>query len=96
MTIELSQQPKIFTENGNLVLKSNSMSITLPLPCKATFQGLSNGIDDAVNIRNNKEDKPINVFRIDGRKVGTLNSIDESISLKRGLYIINGKKVFIK
>ncbi len=96
MTIELSQQPKILTENGNLVLKTNSMTVTLSLPCKATFQGVSNGIEEVINIRNNSEDKLINVFTIDGRKVATLKDKNETLSLKRGVYIINGKKVFIK
>lgn len=96
MTIELSQQPKILTENGNLVLKTNSMTVTLSLPCKATFQGVSNGIEEVVNIRNNSEDKLINVFTIDGRKVATLKDKNETLSLKRGVYIINGKKVLIK
>ena len=96
MTIELSQQPKIVTENGNLVLKTSSMSIILSLPCKATFVGVSNGIEEVVNIRNNSEDKPIDVFTIDGRKVATLKDKDEPLSLKRGVYIINGKKMFIK
>jgi hypothetical protein len=31
MTIELSQQPKIVTEDGKLVLKTNSMSVAFTL-----------------------------------------------------------------
>ena len=33
---------------------------------------------------------------IDGKKVGTINSKDEMLSLKRGMYIVNGKKIIIK
>ena len=97
MTIELSQQPKIFTENGNLELKTNSMTITLTLPCKATFVGKSNGKDDGIiNIRNNEDNTPINVYSIDGKKVGTIKNKNEVLPLERGVYIINGKKVLIK
>ena len=97
MTIELSQQPKIFTENGNLMLKTNSMTLTLTLPCKATFVGKSDGNDDGIiNIHNNEDKTPINVYSIDGKKVGTIKDKNEVLSLERGVFIINGKKILIK
>lgn len=52
-------------------------------------------VEDVV-VRNNDETKPFSVFTIDGRKVGTLKDRKETLSLKRGVYIINGKKIFIK
>ena len=96
MTIELSQQPKIVTEDGKLVLKTNSMSVALTLPCKVTPIGGSNTAIDKVVIRNNDDNVPINVFTIDGKKIGTLKDKNEVLSLEKGVYIINGKKVFIK
>ena len=96
MTIELSQQPKIVTEDGKLVLKTNSMSVALTLPCKVTPIGGSNTAIDQVVIRNNYDNAPINVYSLDGKKVGTLKDKNEVLSLERGVYIINGKKVFIK
>ena len=96
MTIELSQQPKIVTEDGNLVLKTSSMSVALTLPCKVTPIGGSNTAIDQVVIRNNDDNAPINVYSLDGKKVGTLKDKNEVLSLERGVYIINGKKVFIK
>ena len=96
MTIELSQQPKIVSENGNLILKTNSMSVALTLPCKVTPIGGSNTAIDQVVIRNNDDNAPINVYSLDGKMVGTLKDKNEALSLERGVYIINGKKVFIK
>ena len=96
MTIELSQQPKIITEDGNLVLKTSSMSVILSLPCKVTPIGGSDTAIDKVVIRNNDDNAPINVFTIDGKKVATLKSNSDALFLERGIYIINGKKVFIK
>lgn len=96
MTIELSQQPKIVTEDGKLVLKTSSMSVALSLPCKVTPIGGSNTAIDQVVIRNNDDNAPINVYSLDGKKVGTLKDKNEVLSLERGVYIINGKKVFIK
>ena len=96
MTIELSQKPKIFSEDGNLVLKTTSMSIALTLPCRATFVDNTGTDVEDVFVRNNDETKPFSVFTIDGRKVGTLKDRKETLSLKRGVYIINGKKIFIK
>ena len=96
MTIELSQQPKIVTEDGKLVLKTSSMSVALTLPCKVTPVGGSNTAIDQVVIRNNDDNTPIYVYSLDGKKVGTLKDKNEVLSLERGVYIINGKKVFIK
>ena len=96
MTIELSQQPKIVTEDGKLVLKTSSMSVALTLPCKVTPIGGSNTAIDKVVIRNNDDNAPINVYSLDGKKVGTLKDKNEVLSLERGIYIINGKKLFIK
>jgi hypothetical protein len=96
MTIELSQQPKIVTEDGKLVLKTNSTSVALTLPCKVTPVGGSDTAIDKVIIRNNDENTPINVFSLDGKKVGMLKDKNEVLSLERGTYIINGKKVIIK
>lgn len=96
MTIELSQQPKIVTENGNLMLKTNSMTVALTLPCKVTPIGGSDTAIDKVIIRNNEDNAPINVFTIDGKKVATLKDKNEVLSLDKGVYIINGKKIFIK
>ena len=96
MTIELSQQPKIVSENGNLILKTNSMTVALTLPCKVTPIGGSNTAIDKVVIRNNDDNAPISVYSLNGKKVGTLKDKNEVLSLERGVYIINGKKVFIK
>ena len=96
MTIELSQQPKIVNEDGTLVLKTSAMSVVLTLPCKITpIGGSDTGIEDVV-IRNNDENVPINVFSLEGKKVGTLKDKNDVLSLERGVYIINGKKIFIK
>ena len=96
MTIELSQQPKIVTEDGKLMLKTSSKSVVLTLPCKVTPISSSNTAIDKVVIRNNDDDAPINVYSLDGKMVGTLKDKNEVLSLERGVYIINGKKVFIK
>lgn len=96
MTIELSQQPKIVNEGGNLMLMTSSMSVALTLPCKVTPVGGSGTAIDQVVIRNNNENAPINVFSLEGKKVGILKDKNEVLSLKRGVYIINGKKIFIK
>ena len=96
MTIELSQQPKIVTEDGKLVLKTISMSVALTLPCKVTPVGGSNTAINQVVIRNNDDNTSINVYSLDGKKVGTLKDKNEVLSLDSGVYIINGKKMFIK
>ena len=96
MTVELSQQPVIVTEDGCMVLKTSTMSVTLSLPCTATFVGASHTAIDKVVMRNNDEEKTLSVFTLDGRKVATLKGKNELITLKRGIYIINGKKMMIK
>ncbi len=96
MTIELSQQPKIVTEEEKLVLKTNLMSVALTLPCKVTPIGGSDTTIDQVVIRNNDENAPINVYSLDGKKIGTLKDNNEVLYLEHGVYIINEKKVFIK
>jgi hypothetical protein len=96
MTIELSQQPMIVMEDGCLVLKTSTMSVTLSLPCTATFVGGSHTAIDKVVMHNNDEGKSLNVFTLDGRKVATLKNKSELLTLKRGIYIINGKKMIIK
>lgn len=96
MTIELSQQPKIVTEDGNIVLKTNTLSVALSLPCKVTLVGESETAIDKVIIRNNEDNAPITVFTIDGKKVATLKDKNDMLSLECGVYIINGKKVLIK
>ena len=97
MTIQLSQQPKIVMGNGCVVIKTNNKSTFVSLPCRATFVDATGttAIDDVV-VRNNDETKPFSVFTLDGRKVGTLKDRKETLSLKRGVYIINGKKILIK
>ena len=96
MTVELSQQPKIMSENGNIVLKTNSMSVMLALPCKVTPTDGSGTAIDKVTIRNNEDNAPINVFTLDGKKVATLKDRTDVISLTRGIYIINGKKYYAR
>jgi len=97
MTIELSEKPKIVTDDGELLLKTSSMTVALALPCKVTSIGVSDiGDDGIISIRNNNDNAPINVFSLDGIKVGTLKDKNEVLSLERGVYIINGKKIFIK
>ena len=73
MTVELSQQPKIMSENGNIVLKTNSMSVMLALPCKVTPTDGSGTAIDKVTIRNNEDNAPINVFTLDGKKAQMSN-----------------------
>jgi hypothetical protein len=58
--------------------------------------GSSGTAIDKVTIRNNEDKAPINIFSLDGKKVATLKDRTDVISLTRGIYIINGKKVFIK
>ena len=97
MTIELSENPKIVNSGSNIVLKTNSASVTISLPCKVTIvDGSSTDIKEVVNIRNNNDDIPLNVFSLDGRKVAILKDISESVSLRPGIYIVNGKKIIIK
>ena len=96
MILSLGQKPQIINEGDNIILKTNSMTVTLSVPCKATFVGVSDTSIDKVVLRNNEEDKPIDVFTIDGRKVTTLKGKNETLSLEKGVYIINGKKMIIK
>lgn len=96
MTIELSQQPKIVMEYGFVVIKTSNKSITLSLPCRATFvNGTGTAIDDVV-VRNNDETKPFSVFTLNGKKVATLKDRNGLTTLRKGIYIINGKKMIIK
>jgi hypothetical protein len=95
MTIELSEQPKMVTENGEIVLMTNSRSITVALPCKVTFVEQASSMDDNMFIRNNDENCPINVYTIDGRKIATIEK-EISYLLKSGIYIINGKIFIIR
>ena len=69
MTIELSQQPKIVMENGNVVLKTSSMTVTLALPSKVTLVGGSETAIDKVAIRNNHDNVPIDVYSLDGKRL---------------------------
>ena len=96
MTLSLGEKPQIINEGDNIILKTNSVTVTLTVPCKATFVGVSDTSIDKVVLRNNEEDKSINVFTIDGRKVATLRGKNETLSLEKGVYIINGKKMIIK
>lgn len=96
MTIELNEQPKIINENGVLILNTSTLSVALSLPCKVTPIGGSNTAVEKVVIRNNEDNNTINVFTLDGKKVATLKDKKEAISLERGIYIINGKKILIK
>jgi len=97
MTIELNENPKIVNGGSNIVLKTNSTSITISLPCKVTIvNGSSTDIKDLVNIKNNSDDEPLNVFSMDGRKIAVLENTSQLLSLKHGIYIVNGKKIIIK
>lgn len=96
MVIELSQQPKIVYEGGNLVLKTNSLSVTLSLPCKVSPIGDSGTDIKKVVVRNDSAECPLNVYTLTGKKVATLKDKDASLSLDKGVYIVNGKKVLIK
>lgn len=97
MTIDLSEYPKIINSGSNIVLKTNSTSVTISLPCKITFiDGPSTDIKELANIKNNSDDEPLNVFSMDGRKIAVLENKSRLLSLKHGIYIINGKKMIIK
>lgn len=96
MTIKLSHQPKVIMENEHIVIKTVTNSIILPLPCRATFVDASGAaIEDAV-VFNNDETKPLCVYSLDGKKVTTLKEKNELMTLRRGVYIINGKKMIVK
>lgn len=96
MNIELSQLPKIVMEYGYLVIKTSNESIALSLPCEATFvEATGSALEDVV-VRNNDEAKPFNVYTIDGKRVATLKDESDFITLRKGIYIINKKKMIIK
>ena len=97
MTIELSENPKIINSGSNIVLKTNSTSVTISLPCKVTIvDGSSTDIKELVNIRNDSDDVPLKVFSLDGKKIAVLEDKSQLLSLKHGIYIVNGKKIIIK
>ena len=96
MTIELSQEPKIVMENGNVMIKTSTESISLSMPCKATFVEATNSALEDVLVRNNDEAKNLCVYSLDGKKVASLKNKDELISLRKGIYIINGRKMIIR
>jgi hypothetical protein len=97
MTLELNENPKIVNGGSNIVLKTYSTSVTISLPCKVTIvDGSSTDIKDLVNIKNNSDDEPLNVFSMDGRKIAVLENTSQLLSLKHGIYIVNGKKIIIK
>lgn len=96
MTLKLSHQPKVVIEKENLVIKTVTKSIILSLPCMATFVDASGTAIGDVVVFNNDETKPLCIFSLDGKKVATLKEKDELISLRRGIYIINGKKMIVK
>ena len=96
MAIALSDYPKIVKEGSNIVVKTSYSSVTLTLPCKVTVVNTSStAINEVVNIRN-IGDEPLKVFSLDGRKVAVLKEKSQLLSLKRGIYIVNGKKIVVK
>ena len=94
MTFGLSHHPEIVMEDGYVVIKTILQSITLPLPCKATFVDANGTAIDDVVVYNNDETMPLGIYSLDGKKLATLK--DEPITLPRGVYIIHGKKIVIK
>ena len=97
MTIELNEKPRFVTQNGSIILKTNSTSVTISLPCKVRITDNSySDIHDVINVKNNNDNAELNVFSLDGRKVAVLKDKSESVSLRPGIYIINGKKIIIK
>lgn len=96
MIIGLSQYPKIMMEDGCLVIKTITRSIALSLPCRATFVNADGTAVEDVAIYNNNEIMPLHVYSLGGKKVATLKDKNERITLRRGIYIINGKKMIIK
>lgn len=95
LTIELSERPRFVKENSEITLTTDIRSITIALPCKVTFVEQTSGLEDIIIIRNNEEKSPINVFSVDGRKIATIKKEDRYF-LKRGIYVINGKKFLVK
>lgn len=96
MTIELSNHPEIVMDCGHVVIKTVTNSITLPLPCKATFVDANGTAIEDVVVYNNDETKPLCVYSLDGKKLAMLKDMNELVTLRRGIYIINGKKMTIK
>lgn len=97
MTIELNEKPRFVTQNGSIILKTNSHSITISLPCKVSIaDNSSSDIHDVINVNNNNDNAELKVFSLDGRKVAVLKDKSESVSLRPGIYIINGKKIIVK
>jgi hypothetical protein len=97
MTIELNEKPRFVTQNGSIILKTSSRSLTISLPCKVRIaDNSSSDIHDVINVKNNNDNAELNVFSLDGRKVAVLKDKSESVSLRPGIYIINGKKIIIK
>ena len=96
MTIGLSHTPEIVIQDGQIVIKTILRLITLPLPCRATFVDASGAAIDDVVVFNNDETKPLCVYSLDGKKVATLKEKNEFMTLRRGIYIINGKKMIVK
>ena len=96
MAIGFNEYPKIVKEGSNIIVKTSYSSVTLTLPCKITFANTSStAINEVVNIRN-IGDEPLKVFSLDGKKVAVLKEKSQLLSLKRGIYIVNGKKIMIK
>lgn len=96
MIIKLSHQPKVVMENENLVIKTITNSIIFPLPCRATFVDASGAAIEDVAVFNNDETSPLCVYSLDGKRVATLKEKNEFMTLRRGIYIINGKKMIVK
>lgn len=97
MTIELNEKPRFVTQNGSIILKTSSTSVTISLPCKVRITDNSySDIHDIINVKNNNDNAELNVFSLDGRKVAVLKDKSESVSLRPGIYIINGKKIIVK
>jgi hypothetical protein len=97
MTIELNEKPRFVTQNGSIILKTSSTSVTISLPCKVRItDNSSSDIHDVTNVKNNNDNAELNVFSLDGRKVAVLKDKSESVSLRHGIYIIDGKKIIIK
>ena len=97
MTIELNEKPRFVTQNGSIILKTDSRSVTISLPCKVRIADNSySNIHDVINVKNNNDNAELNVFSLDGRKVAVLKDKSESVSLRPGIYFINGKKIIVK
>ena len=97
MTIDLNEKPQFVTQNGSIIFKTNSTSVTISLPCKAKIiDNSSSDIHDVIYVKNNNDNAELKVFSLDGRRVAVLKDKSKSVSLRPGIYIINGKKIIIK